>query len=362
MEAKPSRRDLLQGIAALGAGALISGRRLPAQGRGSNARAIDCHHHYVSPGWVKALAAKDGHHVEGYTTWFALDRLKDYTPAHDIEEMDRDGVATSMLSLTTPGVWFGDPEETRRLARDMNEVGARMVSDYKGRFGLFAVLPLPTIEDSLREIEYAFDTLKADGVGLLTSYGNHWLGDPAFRPVFDELNRRKAVVYTHPTDGPCCQDLFRNSQPGTVEYNTDTARTIYSLIQGNDPARFAATRYADIQFIFSHGGGTMPSLIERFGVGAPDTIADNLAKPAQPNSRLYHLRRFYYDTAQSTNPIQMQGLKTVVGASQIVFGTDYPFNTAGRHLIGLAKCGFSPDELRGIQRENAVKILPKYKA
>jgi len=133
--------------------------------------------------------------MAGYTTWFALDRLKDYTPARDIEDMDRDGVAASILSCTSPGVWFGKPEETRGLAREMNEFGAKAVLDHKGRLGLFAVLPLPNIEDSLREIEYAFDTLKADGVGLLTSYGNHWLGDGTFRPVFDELNRRRAVVY-----------------------------------------------------------------------------------------------------------------------------------------------------------------------
>src|SRR6202049_5227002 len=106
----------------------------------------------------------------------------------------------------------------------------------------------------------------------------------------------------------------------------------------------------------------MPSLVEGFAIGGPDNIADNIAKPAKPNSRLYHLKRFYYDTAQSTNPVQMQGLKTIVGASQIVFGTDYPFNTAGRHLAGLAKCGFSAEELRGIQRENAAKILPKFKS
>ena len=347
---KPSRRGFLKGLAILSAGT-----QLPGQSPGGNTRAIDCHHHFVSPAYLKALAAKDGHHVAGYTTWFALDRLKDYTPAKDLETMDREGVAASMLSCTTPGVWFGDPEETRALAREMNEFGARMVSDHKGSFGLFALLPLPTIDDSLREIEYAFGTLKAEGVGLVTSYGNHWLGDPAFRPVFDELNRRKAVVYTHPIDAPCCQDLMPGVSSPTVEYNTDTARTIFSLL-----ATGAATRYADIRFIFSHAGGTMPSLVERFGVGAPDTIADNLARPAEPNSRLYHLRRFYYDTAQSTNPVQMQGLKTIVGASQIVFGTDYPFVSAAKHLQGLQKCGFSADELRGIHRENALKILPKY--
>jgi predicted TIM-barrel fold metal-dependent hydrolase len=131
---------------------------------------------------------------------------------------------------------------------------------------------------------------------------------------------------------------------------------------GNDPARMPATRYADIRFLFSHGGGTMPSLVERFGIGAPDNIADNIAKQAEPNSRLYHLRRFYYDTAQSTNPVQLQGLKTLVGVSQIVFGSDYPFGAGeGRHLRGLAKCGFNADELRAIHRENVLRVLPKYK-
>ncbi len=106
----------------------------------------------------------------------------------------------------------------------------------------------------------------------------------------------------------------------------------------------------------------MPSLVERFGVGAPDTINKNLRSPAEANSRLFHLRRFYYDTAQSTNIVQMTGLKTIVGAGQIVFGTDYPFNNAGRHLAGLRECGFSEAELRGVHRENAVKILPRFKS
>jgi predicted TIM-barrel fold metal-dependent hydrolase len=232
-----------------------------------------------------------------------------------------------------------------------------MATDYKGRFGLFAVLPLPLIDESLKEIEYAFDTLKADGVGLLTSYGKLWLGDPAFQPVFDELNRRKAVVYTHPIDAPCCQDLMPGVNPTVMEYPTDTTRAILSLLATN-----AATRYADTRFIFSHAGGTMPSLIARIGVGAPDAIDDILNRPAEPNSRLFHLRRFFYDTAQSTTTLQMEGLKTIVGASQILFGTDYPFGIdAAKHVQALQKCGFSAEELRGIYRESTMKLLPKYK-
>src|ERR1700680_848821 len=277
---RPSRRELLSSLAVAGAGAFLSSRKLPAQSSSAGPRAIDTHQHFASPAYIKALQAKEGHHVAGYSTWFALDTWKNYSPAHTIEDMDRDGAAAAVMSCTTPGVWFGDPEETRRLAREMNEYGARMASDYKGRFGLWALLPLPVIDYSLREIEYALDTLKADGVGLVSSYDNHWLGDPMFRPVFDELNRRKAVVYTHPIDPPCCQDIQAGVSPPTIEYNTDTARTIFSLIS-ND----SATRNAEIRFIFSHAGGTMPSLIERFGVGGPDTINDNLANPAEPNSR-----------------------------------------------------------------------------
>jgi predicted TIM-barrel fold metal-dependent hydrolase len=261
-----------------------------------------------------------------------------------------------MISVTSPGVYFGDRDEARALAREMNEYGAKMAGDYKGRFGLFALLPLPLIDESLREIEYAFDTLKADGVGVLTSYGNRWLGDPMFQPVFDELNRRKAVVYTHPIDAPCCQDLWPNLNPTTLEFPTDTARTILSLLVNN-----AAERYADARFIFSHGGGTLPGVIGRLGIGGADTLNDALSKPAAPTSRLFQLRRFYYDTAMSSNVVQMQALKTIAGVSQIVFGTDYPFGgDAAKHRHGLETSGLTPDELSGIERGNAARFLPKY--
>jgi predicted TIM-barrel fold metal-dependent hydrolase len=246
-----SRRELLQGIAALGAGSLL-------QAQPANPRLIDIHRHFMSPAFLKVLNAKTGHKTEGFTGFFPLAPWKDYSPARDIETMDKQGIATSLVSTTSPGTWFGNRDETRGLAREMNEYGAKMASDYKGRFGLFALLPMPSVEDSLKEIEYAFDTLKADGVGLLTSYGNRWLGDPAFRPVFDELNRRKAVVYTHPIDAPCCQELMQGVTPTTLEFPTDTSRTIISLI-----ASGAATRYADTRFVFSHVSSA--ALLLRYG-------------------------------------------------------------------------------------------------
>jgi predicted TIM-barrel fold metal-dependent hydrolase len=359
----PSRRELIAGIAALGAGALFS-RKSNAQTPAAGPRLIDIHRHFVSPAYLKVLNAKQGHKVEGFTSFFPLGPWQNYSPARDIETMDKQGVATALVSTTSPGTWFGDRDETRGLAREMNEYGAKMASDYKGRFGLFALLPMPSVDDCLKEIEYVFDTLKADGVGLLTSYGARYLGDAAFQPIFDELNRRKAVVYTHPIDAPCCQDIaLTGVTPTTLEFPTDTTRAILSLIASAPNATSAATRCGDIRFIFSHGGGTLPAIIGRVGVGGPDDLGDNLAKPAAPNSRLYHLRRFYYDTAMATNPVQIQALKTIAGASQILFGTDYPFGgDAVKHRQGLEKCGLSENELRGIFRENTANLLPRFKS
>ena len=145
------------------------------------ARRIDVHQHYVSPDYLALLAKKNAvSPVAGFAIW------RDYSPAKNLDAMDKAGIATAMLSPTAPGVYFGDAEEARKIAREMNEyAAAKMVGAYQGRFGLFAVLPIPDVEGSLREIEYAFDTLKADGVGLLTSYGNKYLGDAAFAPIFD---------------------------------------------------------------------------------------------------------------------------------------------------------------------------------
>ena len=355
-----SRRSFLRTLAATGAGVVLP-RAAESQ---SNPRLIDIHRHFVSPAYLKVLNAKTGHKVEGFTSFFPLTAWNNYSPAHEIEIMDQQGVATSLLSTTSPGTWFGNRDETRGLAREMNEYGAKMASDHKGRFGLFALLPMPSVDDCLKEIEYALDTLQADGVGLLTSYGDKWLGDAAFQPIFDELNRRQAVVYTHPIDAPCCQNIaLPGVTPTTLEFPTDTTRAILSLIASAPNTPAPATRYANIRFIFSHGGGTLPAIIGRIGIAGPDELADNLSKQPPANSRLFHLRRFYYDTAMATNPVQIQGLKAIAGSSQILFGTDTPFAAdAIKHRQGLEKCGLSADELRAIERENAARLLPRFRS
>jgi predicted TIM-barrel fold metal-dependent hydrolase len=229
------------------------------------------------------------------------------------------------------------------------------VSAYKRRFGLFAVLPLPDVDGSLKEIAYAFDTLKAPGVGLLTSYGNQWLGDAAFAPVWEELNRRKAVVYTHPTDAACCPNLVQGVPAQMLEYPTDTTRAIVSLV-----ASGTAAKYPDVRFIFSHAGGTITSVIGRLAGATAN--GDGITKPAPPDSRLAQLRRFYYDTAGAANVVNMGALKTLASASQIVFGTDAPFFDVAPTVAGLQSSGFTAQELRAVERDNALKLLPSLAA
>ena len=196
-----ARRGILGGMLALGGASLLGARSVMAQpqaqtlqrqlqpARRTQAHRIDVHHHFNTPRWVAAVATRERLNP----------RARDWTAAQSIEEMDRNGVATSMLSITNPGLWFGDAEATRSLTRDCNDRLAGFVRDHPGRFGSFAAMPLPDVDATLREIAYAMDVLKCDGVGLFTSYTDKWLGDPAFNPVYEELNRRKALVFVHPT-------------------------------------------------------------------------------------------------------------------------------------------------------------------
>ena len=242
--------------------------------------------------------------------------------------------------------------ETRSLVRLCNDYAARLVSDHSGKFGLFAALPLPDIDGSLREVEHALDTLKADGIGLYTDYQMKYLGNPAFAPVLDELNRRRCVVYTHPVCPDCCKNLLPGITEASIESGTDTTRTIASLVFSG-----AAARYSDIEFIFSHAGGTMPFLIERF-----DRLALNPAtKPHLPHGVRYELAQFHYDTAQVANPSALGCLLQIVSISQVLYGTDFPFRTSIEHVEGLKGCGFSSPELRAIERDNALKLLPRFK-
>jgi predicted TIM-barrel fold metal-dependent hydrolase len=275
-----------------------------------------------------------------------------WTPEKSIADLDRAGAAAAVVSITNPGIWFGDIAATRRLARACNDYGARLVQDHPTRFGLFATMPLPDVEATLAEIAYAYDTLKVDGVGLLTSYGDLWLGNPMFRPVMEELNRRRAVVHVHPTAANCCRNLdyAPGVGPGTIEYGTDTTRAIIGVAFSGDAARFP-----NIRFIWSHGGGTVPFLAGRID------NASNNAKDRLPQGFQQEIKRFYYDTAGAANKGAIASLLQLVTPSQILFGTDFP--PGGSNLDAakaLSELGFfNAADLRAIERDNAVKLIPR---
>jgi predicted TIM-barrel fold metal-dependent hydrolase len=230
--------------------------------------------------------------------------------------------------------------------REYNEFMAKMVSDHPGRFGMFGSLPWPDVDASLKELTYCMDTLKADGVRLSTSYGDKWLGDPSFAPLFEECNRRKVVIYTHPSAPNCCAKLVPGIGDATIEFGTDTTRAIVRMIFSGSSAK-----YPDMKMIFSHAGGTMPYLIVRL-------IKDS---GAVPKGFPYEASRFYYDTAQVAGPGAMFALKNVVPMSQIVFGTDYPYISVAQTAKNLKESKvFSDAELAQIDAGNALKLFPKY--
>jgi predicted TIM-barrel fold metal-dependent hydrolase len=339
------RREFLTGLAALGAvKTLIPQTRSSAQGRSvASARPfrIDTHTHFSTPKLFDLATARGVNQAT----------LKDWTPERMLEQMEEGAVATSILSISDPGVHFGDNAAARALARECNEYAARMMRDHPGRFGFFAVLPLPDVDGALREAEYALDTLKADGIGVLSSYEGKYLGNPAFASLMDELNRRKAVVYCHPFCAACgVQTTLTDAQNRGVEFVFDTTRTILSLLQTATVARCP-----DISFIWSHGGGTVPYITSRLA-GAAQKL---------PKGLMYELQKFYYDTAQAFNPYTMPSFRKMVPVSQIVFGTDYPLGGGSAAIVakGLVdNGGFTERELRAIDRENALRLLPRLRA
>jgi predicted TIM-barrel fold metal-dependent hydrolase len=370
----PSRRNFLSGLATLGAGALIQGGQSAAQTAAGNPRRIDVHHHFTPPAYVEftrannrvAAPGRGGNNKQGGGGGNALgSAYAGWTLAEDLEDMDRNGTTAALLSITTPGFWFGKVEDVRKVTRECNEYAAKLHSDHPGRFGSFASIYPPDTDGSLREIEYALDTLKADGVALFSNYQDIWLGDATLAPVYEELNRRKVIVYVHPIEAKCCMNIVKDVADTVVEYGADTTRTIASLIFSG-----ATTRFPDMQWIFSHGGGMMPFVIERFLSGTTAEVEPGIGTKGQgsnpprnvPKGVLYELRKMYYDTAQATNPVAMRALRTVVPVSQIVYGTDYWYRSAAETSKGLTTNKvFTAEELRAINRGNAERILPRYK-
>ena len=308
---------------------------------------IDVHHHIMPSEYVKELAA------EGVTSALGV-RFPEWSLEKTLEMMDRHGIQTAVTSFTSPAAHVGNARFSRSLARRCNEIAAKLVHDHPRRFGAFAALPgLTDTEGVLAEIAYALDTLKLDGIGLLTNYKGTYLGDSAFEAVYKDLNRRKAVVHVHPGDPPG-KNPFPCSH-SLLEAPFETTRTITNLIYGG-----ALERYPDIRFIFSHGGGTIPYLATRIEEGARrwQGAAENA-----PKGFYHYLKRLYYDTAGAASPYSLPSLHALIDTDHILFGTDYPFATTSiiaTKIDGVARfAGFSAKERRSIEEKSALALFPR---
>jgi len=306
---------------------------------------IDVHHHLFPPFYVKAM--EEQMRASGFTP-------RAWTPATSIDMMDKHGIATAFVSPVQRLVMdsMGDrSEKARSLARQSNEYAAQMVRDFPGRFGNFAALPLPDTDGSLKEIDYALDVLKADGIALWTSYMYKWLGDPSFAPVYEELNRRGAVVFVHPARASCCRNL--PGQSGIIEYDIDTARAIDSLLWDGTLAK-----NPNIRFIFSHSGGAFPVLAARIIDDFPKNRADKA-----PNGVEYEFKKLFFDTAHAGRAPALDALKDIVPISQILYGSDAPirnYELTDDWLVRYA--GFSEDDWKAINRGNAERLFPRLKS
>ena len=312
---------------------------------------IDVHHHFFPPSYVEPLTRW----AKATGVGAAVQQAQvEWSVARAVEEMDRTALATAVLSTSTPGVWFGDAAQARRLARICNEFAARMAADHPGRFGSFASVPMPDIEGTLREIEYALDVLKADGIGMTTSFEGAWPGDPRFTPVFEELDRRKAIVYFHPLAPDCCSALMDYVPASVVEVPQDTTRAVVSLLFSG-----ALSRFKHIRWIFSHAGAGVPVLAGRMTNAV--TRSAKIEALVGPGGVEGELRKLYYDTANSAYAPTFAALLALVPLSQVLFGSDYPYLTVAQNLDDMTKAGLSSAQCMAIDRDNALALLPHLK-
>jgi predicted TIM-barrel fold metal-dependent hydrolase len=322
-------------------------KKAKAKAKPASPRHIDVHHHIAPPEYFKLktqaqLGAPNARRDRLYEGW---------NPGVALESMDEGGTATAVTS-TSDGQFIAMHPERVRIARDCNEYAAKMQQDYPGRFGHFATMPMPDVDACLTEIEYALGTLKFDGVDIRTSYGMKWLGNAEFEPIYKELNRRKAVVYCHPHEPVFAHNLLPGVTGATIEYCADSTRAIASILFGE-----VVTKYPNVKFIFSHGGGTLPFLLDRFR---------GLATHPQHEGKFpkgigHEIRRLYYECAQAIHPGALDALLRMAPLDHVLFGTDFPHFTAKYTAKRLGEYdGFGARELAAINRGNALKLFPRF--
>ncbi|MFI2780065.1 amidohydrolase family protein [Streptomyces sp. ALB3] len=310
---------------------------------------IDVHAHFVTDSYVRQ-AREAGHQfpdgVPGWPTWSAA--------AH-LELMDRCGIRTSMLSVSSPGIHFGDDAAAARLAREVNTAGAETVREHPGRFGLFASLPLPDVDGALEEIAHAYDALDADGVVLETNTHGTYLGNPDLEPVWAELDRRAAVVFLHPTSPVCWEQSALGRPRPMVEFVFDTARTVTDLLMAG-----TLDRHRDVTVIVPHCGGALPVLADRIDGFMKMFMPDGAGGPGA----VEQLGRLHYDLAGPALPRQLPALVNLAGTDRLLYGSDHCWTPAAgveAHIAGLdaAPAPEGSTSWRALTTDNARRVLSR---
>jgi 6-methylsalicylate decarboxylase len=313
---------------------------------------IDVHQHVVPPFWAKALPDHGGDPSGPRSGDPSHAVLPLWSPEHAIDLMDSQEIATGILSLTAPGIVGWQKNQRREMARRVNDYTAGLVAKRPDRFGNFATVPLPDIAGTLSEIDYALETLRADGVILLGNYGETYLGDAAFEPVWAELHRRQAIVFVHP--GLPLPPAAGIAGP-LVDYPFATTRTAVQLVLNG-----IVDRYPGARIILSHAGGFVPYATHRFAELA-HVFRPDAAKPADI---LASFRRFYFDTALSSSPSALPSITAFAKPGHILFGTDFPFAPADVGASFTAKLdaydGLTADEHKAISHGNAWTLFPRF--
>lgn len=305
---------------------------------------IDVHHHFLPPAHV----AQESRRIKNaHATPQA--RLANWSPQRALDVMNENGIDFAIASISTPGVWFGDAKEAAGIARDWNDYAAAQTQAHPDRFGFFATLPLPAQGEALREIDRALGALQADGVALFTNYEGKYPGDVAFAPVFEELNRRAALVYVHPTF-PAYGETVPGVMPHVVEFAFETARAIISLLVSG-----AVARYPRVRWMFSHAGGALPVLVDRLErlLETPENAQ------AIPQGVRAALSLLHFDIAGASSDIALAALRATVPVSQIFYGSDAPFVAPQKGIASLAQASLTDDERAAIDYGNALRLLPR---
>ncbi len=293
------------------------------------------------PTAIEPRSTRAGHdHPDG------MPAVPEWSADAHVAAMDRLGIATSLLSISSPGVALGDNTDADAvaLAREVNEAGRRAVVDHPGRFGLLATLPLPDVDAAMAEIAYCCEHLDVDGFVLLTNVNGTYVSDASFARVFAELDRRRARVLLHPTS-PACWEYTSFGRPRPMlEFFFDTTRAIVDLVLNGTLARCT-----ELELVVPHAGATLPLVADRVGAFAMLLAPD--ANVAQD------LGRLHFDLAGFAVPRQLDALLTMTTIDHLHYGSDFPF-TPEPVVAGAAERIADVDSLVETLHANTLRLFP----